>query len=144
MYFWCVENNFDTLQDIVDADILSDKGHKYYDVFSGIISEKSQKDKESETKSAPAKFGFEELQSLMYEQGLSVRGTHALEALFQECGNSVEEIYRTITARDFKVHKLKNVGRKTVPELEGAISLIKTSIESHVQTLKKKRPIYRG
>lgn len=133
VYFWCVENNFDTLQDIVDADILSDKGHKYYDVFSGTISEKSQKDKESETKSAPAKFGFEELQSLMYEQGLSVRGTHALEALFQECGNSVEEIYRTITARDFKVHKLKNVGRKTVPELEGAISLIKTSIESHVQ-----------
>lgn len=83
VYFWCVENNFDTLQDIVDADILSDKGHKYYDVFSGIISEKSQKDKESETKSAPAKFGFEELQSLMYEQGLSVRGTHALEALFR-------------------------------------------------------------
>lgn len=133
VYFWCVEHDFDTLQDILDADILSDKGHKYYDVFAGIVSEKSDNDIQLETESTPARLDFDELQSLMYKQGLSVRGTHALEALFLECGNSVEEIYRRITAQDFKVHKLKNVGRKTVAELEKAISLIKTTIENYAR-----------
>ena len=65
-YFWCVENDFDTLQDIVDSDILSDKGHKYYDVFTGIISGRSNNDLQPESVSATAMLDFDELQSLMY------------------------------------------------------------------------------
>ena len=48
---------------------------------------------------------------------LSTRSTNALLLVFHECGDSFTPFYQTLISKDFDVWKIRNVGRKSVPEI---------------------------
>lgn len=52
---------------------------------------------------------------------LSVRSNNALLSLKQQCGGSWVELYRVINALDFDLLSLKNIGKRSLPELRAFI-----------------------
>ena len=67
-------------------------------------------------------------------EGLSVRSRHALEAKFKECNQSVKEFYDLITAPDFSILSLRNIGRGSVEEVSSVLDGVKSLIEQYSQT----------
>lgn len=59
---------------------------------------------------------------------LSVRSFNALKIILKECDNSYSNFYRRITSKEFDVWKMRNVGRKSVPEIKAFIKYLEDSV----------------
>ena len=74
------------------------------------------------------KTGIDSLETVDYQSLLpvieqlycdySTRSRNAIRALIQECDCDVEKLYRRLSARDFRCERLRNVGRKSIPEVK--------------------------
>lgn len=73
-----------------------------------------------------SQFGETALQEIVREtiSGLSVRATNALLLILKECG-SYKSFCDKITSEDFDVKNIRNIGRKSLPEIRSFISAIK-------------------
>lgn len=73
-----------------------------------------------------SQFGETALQEIVREaiSGLSVRSTNALLLILKECG-SYKSFCDKITSEDFDVKSIRNIGRKSLPEIRSFVSVIK-------------------
>lgn len=59
---------------------------------------------------------------------LSARSSNALLLLLGSCNNSYTSFYNTITSKDFDVWQLRNVGRKSAPEITSFVIRVQTRV----------------
>lgn len=64
-------------------------------------------------------------------RGYSVRSTNALKKIILSCDSNVRLLYSYLTNEDFDYKKLKNVGRKSYPEVTEWIKKVKRLVDSH-------------
>lgn len=140
MYLSCVENDIYTVQDAIDKGLLTDELAGWASELKVFVEEDSKTTGSSE---AEAKHAIDEesiedtVQSLF--SGLSVRSRNALDSILRfDCYKSYKAFYLTITSPDFKVKNIRNVGKKSIPEIERFISLLKVRV-SNVASSKDKK-----
>lgn len=67
---------------------------------------------------------------------LSARSTHALLSVFHECGDSFTSFYHTLISSDFDAWKIRNVGRKSAPEISYFVIKIQTKVIDSFEALR--------
>ncbi len=65
---------------------------------------------------------------------LSTRSNNALILLFHECGDSYTSFYHTLTSKGFDVWKMRNVGRKSAPEVFNFVIRIQVKVREATKT----------
>lgn len=122
-YLGCVENNIYTVQDAVDSGLLQEESCAWGKELRQLLDAVQEED--SNVNQEPTE---EELKQIIQDglSKLSVRSRNALDSIFYQCKKSYLTFFEHLLNPDFVVKDIKNIGRKSTPEIEEFISSLRT------------------
>ena len=125
-YLGCVENNIYTVQDAVDSGLLQEEscawGKELRQLLETVPVENTNSNYE------PTE---EELKRIIQDglSKLSVRSRNVLDLIFYQCKKSYVTFFEHLLSPNFVVKDIKNIGRKSTPEIEAFITSLRTISE---------------
>ena len=122
-YLGCVENNIYTVQDAVDSGLLQEESCAWGKELRQLLE--AAHEGNSNSNQEPTE---EELKRIIQDglSKLSVRSRNALDSIFYQCKKSYMAFFEHLLSPDFVVKDIKNIGRKSTPEIEAFITSLRT------------------
>lgn len=122
-YLNCVENNIYTVQDAVDSGLLQEESCAWGKELRQLLEAVPEED--SNSSQEPTEEGLKRI----IQDGLSklsVRSRNALDTIFYQCEKSYMTFFEHLLSPDFVVKDIKNIGRKSTPEIDAFITSLRT------------------
>lgn len=124
-YLGCVENDIHTVQDAIDRGLLNDVSNVWAQELKKFVEEESTESVNVESNKESVENTLKEIVTSGLNK-LSVRSYNALSAILRfTCYGSFAAFYELVTNPSFKVREIRNVGRKSIPEIESFIQFLR-------------------